>query len=226
MKLSTLIKEIQYTRIVLPKEERDIKGISIDSRSVKEGYAFVAIRGTQVDGHQFITAAEEKEAAAIICETIPESLNPTVAYVQVPDAQAVVGKIATTFYGNPTNRIKLVGVTGTNGKTTIATLLYKLFRKMGHKCGLISTVCNYIDGTAYPTTHTTPDAVTLNALLGQMADEGCEYAFITRNGTRTCRRTDLYRRHIHQPDTRPHRLSRDNGQLSESKKKFFRYTAA
>lgn len=178
MKLSTLIKEIQYTRIVLPKEEREIKGISIDSRSVKEGYAFVAIRGTQVDGHQFITAAEEKEAAAIICETIPESLNPTVAYVQVPDAQAVVGKIATTFYGNPTNRIKLVGVTGTNGKTTIATLLYKLFRKMGHKCGLISTVCNYIDGTAYPTTHTTPDAVTLNALLGQMADEGCEYAFM------------------------------------------------
>ena len=178
MKLNTLIKEIQYTRIVLPKEENDIQGISIDSRNVKEGHLFIAIRGTQVDGHQFIEAAEENGASAIICETMPAKQNPNIAYIQVPDAQSIVGKVATTFYGNPTSRMKLVGVTGTNGKTTIATLLYKLFGSMGHKCGLISTVCNYIDRVAYPTTHTTPDAVTLNALLGKMADEGCEYAFM------------------------------------------------
>ena len=178
MRLGTLIKEIQYTRIVLPKEESDIKGISIDSRTIKEGYLFIAIRGTQVDGHQYIEAAENSGAAAIICETMPAKQNPCIAYVQVPDAQAITGKIATTFYGNPTDRLKLVGVTGTNGKTTIATLLYRLFGSMGHKCGLISTVCNYIGGEAYPTTHTTPDAVTLNGLLGRMADEGCEYAFM------------------------------------------------
>ena len=178
MKLNTLIKEIQYTRIVLPKEENDIQGISIDSRNVKEGHLFIAIRGTQVDGHQFIEAAEENGASAIICETMPAKQNQNIAYIQVPDAQSIVGKVATTFYGNPTSRMKLVGVTGTNGKTTIATLLYKLFGSMGHKCGLISTVCNYIDRVAYPTTHTTPDAVTLNALLGKMADEGCEYAFM------------------------------------------------
>lgn len=178
MKLNTLIKEIQYTRIVLPKEENDIQGISIDSRNVKEGHLFIAIRGTQVDGHQFIEAAEENGASAIICETMPAKQNPNIAYIQVPDAQSIVGKVATTFYGNPTSRMKLVGVTGTNGKTTIATLLYKLFGSMGHKCGLISTVCNYIDRVAYSTTHTTPDAVTLNALLGKMADEGCEYAFM------------------------------------------------
>lgn len=178
MKLNTLIKEIQYTRIVLPKEENDIQGISIDSRNVKEGHLFIAIRGTQVDGHQFIEAAEENGASAIICETMPAKQNQNIAYIQVPDAQSIVGKVATTFYGNPTSRMKLVGVTGTNGKTTIATLLYKLFGSMGHKCGLISTVCNYIDREAYPTTHTTPDAVTLNALLGKMADEGCEYAFM------------------------------------------------
>ena len=178
MKLSRLTKEIQYTRIVLPKEESDIQGISIDSRNVKKDHLFIAIRGTQVDGHQFIEAAEENGASAIICETMPAKQNPGIAYIQVPDAQSIVGKIATTFHGDPTSRLKLVGVTGTNGKTTIATLLYKLFGSMGHKCGLISTVCNYIDGVPYPTTHTTPDAVTLNALLGKMADEGCEYAFM------------------------------------------------
>lgn len=178
MRLSTLIKEIQYTRIVLPKEESDIKGISIDSRTIKEGYLFIAIKGTQVDGHQYIEAAINSGAVAIICETMPAKHNPGIAYIQVPDAQAITGKIATTFYGNPTERLKLVGVTGTNGKTTIATLLYRLFGSMGHKCGLISTVCNYIDDKAYPTTHTTPDAVTLNELLGRMADEGCEYAFM------------------------------------------------
>ena len=178
MRLNELIRQIQYTQIVLPKEEVDIKGVCIDSRNVKEGDMFIAMRGTQVDGHNYIDAAIANGASAIICETRPDTISSTVAYIIVSDAQAIVGKIATTYYGNPSQRLKLVGVTGTNGKTTIATLLYELMRKMGHKCGLLSTVCNYIDGTPYPATHTTPDAITLNRLLGQMASEGCEYAFM------------------------------------------------
>ena len=178
MRLSELLRDIRYTRIVLPKEEVDITGVNIDSRQVKKGDMFIAVRGTQVDGHQYIKASEENGAVAIVCEKMPEQLNPEVAYIQIADAQSVCGQLATTFYGNPTQKLKLVGVTGTNGKTTIATLLYELFREMGHKCGLLSTVCNYIDGTPYPSTHTTPDAINLNRLLGQMADEGCEYVFM------------------------------------------------
>lgn len=178
MRLSELIRNIQYTRIVLPKEEVDVTGVSIDSRNVEQGNMFIAMRGTQVDGHQYIEKAIETGASAILCETMPESLNPTVAYISVPDVHKIVGKVATTYYGNPTQKMKLVGVTGTNGKTTIATLLYHLFRAFGHKCGLLSTVCNYIDGEAYPSTHTTPDPISLNRLLGKMADEGCEYAFM------------------------------------------------
>lgn len=178
MRLSELIRNIQYTQIVLPKDEVEVTGVNIDSRLVKKGDMFIAMRGTQVDGHQYISAAEENGAVAIVCETMPEQQNPHVAYIKIANAQSITGQLATTFYGNPTEKLKLVGVTGTNGKTTIATLLYELFREMGHKCGLLSTVCNYIDGKAYPSTHTTPDAVSLNRLLGQMADEGCEYAFM------------------------------------------------
>ena len=178
MKLSELTRNIQYTRIVLPKEEVEISGVNIDSRKVKQGDMFIAMRGTQVDGHQFIDKALEAGASAILCETIPGTLDPSVAYISVPDVSKIVGKVATTFYGNPTQRMRLVGVTGTNGKTTIATLLYRLFREFGHKCGLISTVCNYVDETPYPSTHTTPDPITLNELLGKMADAGCEYAFM------------------------------------------------
>ncbi len=178
MKLSELLKEIQYTRVIMPKEEVDVQGVNIDSRLIQKGDIFIAVRGTQTDGHAYITAAEEKGAVAIVCETLPERQNPNVAYINVVNAQSITGKLATTFYGNPSQRLKLVGVTGTNGKTTIATLLYTLFREMGHKCGLLSTVCNYIDGTAYPSTHTTPDAISLNRLLAQMVDAGCEYAFM------------------------------------------------
>lgn len=178
MKLSELIKNIQYNQLVLPKEEVEISGVNIDSRLVEKGNMFIAIRGTQTDGHSYIETAEEKGASAILCESMPEHKKPHIAYIKVADAQAVAGQIATTFHGNPTHKLKLVGVTGTNGKTTIATLLYELFRQMGHKCGLISTVCNYIDGEAYPTSHTTPDTVTLNKLLEQMVNSGCEYAFM------------------------------------------------
>ena len=178
MRLNDLLREIQYTRLILPKEEVNVSSVNIDSRLVQEGGMFIAIKGTQADGHAYIPAAEEKGATAIVCEEMPEKQNPAVAYVVVPDAQAVAGKLATTFYGNPSQSLKLVGVTGTNGKTTIATLLYDLFREMGHKCGLLSTVCNYIDGEAYPSTHTTPDAISLNRLLAQMVEAGCEYAFM------------------------------------------------
>ncbi len=178
MRLNDLLREIQYTRLVLPKDEVEVNSVNIDSRLVQDGGMFIAIKGTQADGHAYIPAAEEKGATAIVCENIPEKQNPNVAYIVVPDAQAVAGKLATTFYGNPSQKLRLVGVTGTNGQTTIATLLYELFKEMGHKCGLLSTVCNYIDGKAYPSTHTTPDAISLNSLLAQMVDAGCEYAFM------------------------------------------------
>ena len=177
MKLSDLLKNI-VTISIIGDAECDIKGVNIDSRKVADGHLFIAMRGTQVDGHKFIPKAEELGAAAILCEQIPEEKKEGVTYVQVADTEDVVGQVATTFYGNPTSKLKLVGVTGTNGKTTIATLLYNMFRKMGHKCGLLSTVCNYVEGEAYPTDHTTPDPIELNELLGKMVDAGCEYAFM------------------------------------------------
>ena len=176
MKLSDLLKNI-VTISIIGDAECDIKGVNIDSRKVADGHLFIAMRGTQVDGHKFIPKAEEL-GAAILCEQIPEEKKQGVTYVQVADTEDVVGQVATTFYGNPTSKLKLVGVTGTNGKTTIATLLYNMFRKMGHKCGLLSTVCNYVEGEAYPTDHTTPDPIELNELLGKMVDAGCEYAFM------------------------------------------------
>ena len=157
---------------------KEIKGIHIDSRLVEEGDMFVAVKGTQTDGHAYIEKAIEKGAIAIVCETLPEHINEQLTYIKVNHTEDLVGKLATTFYGNPTSKLKLIGVTGTNGKTTIATLLYNMFRKFGYKVGLISTVCNYIDREAIPTEHTTPDPITLNKLLGRMADEGCKYAFM------------------------------------------------
>ena len=156
----------------------EISDIHIDSRKVEENHLFIAVKGTQTDGHAYIGKAIEKGAKAIICENFPEDLKNDVTYIKVADTEDCVGKIATTFYGNPTSKLELIGVTGTNGKTTIATLLYNMFRKFGYKVGLISTVCNYIDDEAIPTEHTTPDPITLNKLLGRMADEGCKYAFM------------------------------------------------
>ena len=156
----------------------EISDIHIDSRKVEENHLFIAVKGTQTDGHAYIGKAIEKGAKAIVCETFPEDLKNDVTYIKVADTEDSVGKIATTFYGNPTSKLELIGVTGTNGKTTIATLLYNMFRKFGYKVGLISTVCNYIDDEAIPTEHTTPDPITLNKLLGRMADEGCKYAFM------------------------------------------------
>ncbi|NLI36105.1 MAG: UDP-N-acetylmuramoyl-L-alanyl-D-glutamate--2,6-diaminopimelate ligase [Bacteroidales bacterium] len=177
MKLTDLLKAIQPIKII-GDTEKEITGVNIDSRLVKEGHLFMAMRGTQADGHAYISSAIAKGATAILCEELPEKIEKEIPYIVVNDSEEAVGKIATTFYGNPTSRMKLVGVTGTNGKTTIATLLYNMFRKFGHKVGLVSTVCNYIDDKPIPTEHTTPDPITLNELLGKMADAGCEYAFM------------------------------------------------
>lgn len=176
-----LLKELLQSAgkyVISDSDEIDINGIEIDSRKIKGGNAFIAIKGTQTDGHDYISKAIELGATAIICEKLPETLAEGVTYAKFDDTEDAVGKIATTFYGNPTDKLDLVGVTGTNGKTTIATLLYNMFRAFGYKVGLISTVCNYIDGEAIPTEHTTPDPITLNQLLGRMADEGCKYAFM------------------------------------------------
>ena len=153
-------------------------GVDIDSRRDKPGHLFVAVRGTQVDGHSFIPKAIEQGAVAVLCEDMPEERREGVTYVKVSSTEAAVGPVATMFYGDPSTKLKLVGVTGTNGKTTIATLLYNMFRKFGHRCGLLSTVCNYIEDEAIPADHTTPDPIELNRLLACMVEAGCEYAFM------------------------------------------------
>ena len=177
MKLQELLKNIEPVQII-GDADVEVTGVNIDSRKIKEGHLFVAMKGTQVDGHKFIPKALELGAKSVLCEDMPEEKVEGVTYIQVASTEDAVGKVATLFYGDPSRKLKLVGVTGTNGKTTIATLLYNMFRKFGHKVGLISTVCNYIDDEAVPTDHTTPDPITLNQLLGRMADEGCKYVFM------------------------------------------------
>jgi UDP-N-acetylmuramoyl-L-alanyl-D-glutamate--2,6-diaminopimelate ligase len=177
MKLENILKSINVIETI-GCINQEISGIHIDSRQIESGHLFVAVKGTQTDGHAYINKAIEKGASAIVCEMLPEELKKDVTYIKVMDTEDSVGKLATAFYGNPTDKLELIGVTGTNGKTTIATLLYNMFRQFGYKVGLISTVCNYIDDEAIPTEHTTPDPITLNKLLGRMADEGCKYAFM------------------------------------------------
>ena len=177
MKLEELLKGINVIEIK-GDSTQTVSGIHIDSRKVEAGHLFIAVKGTQTDGHAYIGKAIELGASAIVCETFPEDIASHVTYIKVADTEDCVGKLATAFYGDPTSKLELIGVTGTNGKTTIATLLYNMFRKFGYKVGLISTVCNYIDDEAIPTEHTTPDPITLNKLLGRMVDEGCKYAFM------------------------------------------------
>ena len=177
MRLNELLKNVE-TLNINGDVEVEITGVNIDSRRIEKGHLFVAIPGTVTDGHKFIPKAIELGATAVLCEKMPEEQIPEVTYVQVASTEDAVGKVATLFYGDPSRKLKLVGVTGTNGKTTIATLLYNMFRKFGHKCGLLSTVCNYIEDEAIPADHTTPDPIELNRLLAQMVDAGCEYAFM------------------------------------------------
>ncbi|MDR2140055.1 MAG: UDP-N-acetylmuramoyl-L-alanyl-D-glutamate--2,6-diaminopimelate ligase [Tannerella sp.] len=155
-----------------------ISDIRSDSRRVERGDLFVAVRGTTLDGHDYIESALEKGAAAVVCELMPERLSGRAAFIVVPDAADALGRLLDTWYDRPSARLTLVGVTGTNGKTSIATLLYELFRKLGYRAGLFSTVCICMDGETMPATHTTPDPVTLHALLAQMVQAGCEYAFM------------------------------------------------
>ena len=177
MKLSELLKNVEVLNS-LGDADVDITGVNIDSRRIEKGHLFIAIPGTQTDGHNFIPKAIERGAAAVLCEYFPNTRVPGITYIAVESTEDAVGKVATVFYGEPSLKLKLVGVTGTNGKTTIATLLYNMFRKFGHKCGLLSTVCNYIEGEAIPADHTTPDPIELNKLLHQMVEAGCEYAFM------------------------------------------------
>ena len=178
MKLNDLLKNIKPLNIV-GNTDKDIEGINIDSRKIEQGHLFVAMKGTQTDGHKFIKKAIELGASAVLLEDMPaETAEKDITYIQVKSTEDAVGKVATTFYGDPSHQLKLVGVTGTNGKTTVATLLYNMFRKFGHKVGLLSTVCNYIDDKEVPASHTTPDPIELNALLARMVAEGCEYAFM------------------------------------------------
>ena len=178
MKLSDILKKVA----VLESQgdlNREITGVNIDSRQVESDDLFVAVKGTQTDGHAYIDKAIGQGAKAVLMsDPLPAEPVAGVSYVRVADTEDAVGKVATQFFGDPTSRLKLVGVTGTNGKTTIATVLYNLFRSFGYKCGLCSTVCNFIDGRAIEADHTTPDPITLNRLLAQMAEEGCEYAFM------------------------------------------------
>ena len=177
MKLSEVLKNIKPLQTAGDMDV-DINGVNIDSRRIENGHLFIAMKGTVVDGHEFIDKAIGQGARAILCEDMPEKRAEGVTYVQVASTEDAAGKAATCFYGNPSTQLTLVGVTGTNGKTTIATLLYNMFRKMGHKCGLLSTVCNYIEDKAIPTGHTTPDPIELNQLLAEMVSAGCEYAFM------------------------------------------------
>ncbi|HEY4110660.1 UDP-N-acetylmuramoyl-L-alanyl-D-glutamate--2,6-diaminopimelate ligase [Puia sp.] len=175
--LQEIVYKVSIRSIVGPRD-RAIDNLQTDSRLAGPGTLFIAVKGTHADGHQYVPAVIAAGAIAIVCEELPAELKDGVTYVQVEDSAASAGIIAHNFYGQPSEKIKLVGVTGTNGKTTIATLLYKLFSALGHKCGLLSTVQNQIGERIVPATHTTPDALHLNALLKQMVDEGCTHVFM------------------------------------------------
>jgi UDP-N-acetylmuramoyl-L-alanyl-D-glutamate--2,6-diaminopimelate ligase len=155
-----------------------VAALKIDSRAIETGDTFIAIKGTHADGHKFIPSVIEKGARLIICENLPEEINQSVTYVQVKNSALALGQIASNFYGRPSHMLKVIGVTGTNGKTSTVTLLYRLFRGLGFKAGMLSTVENQINGEVIPSTHTTPDAINLNRLMKQMVDSGCEYCFM------------------------------------------------
>ena len=165
-------------REVIGATQQEITGLQIDSRKITPGAAFVAIKGAQSDGNDFIQKAIENGATVIIGEQKPVELNPAITYIIVENAQEAVAIMAHQFYDEPSTKLKLVGVTGTNGKTTVATLLFKLFNELGYTCGLISTIENHIGKTIVPSTHTTPDPIQLNALLHQMVEAGCTHVFM------------------------------------------------
>ncbi len=160
------------------KSDTIIESIGFDSRKVTTGSLFVAVKGSATDGHDYINQAVSLGAVAIICEKLPEILDKKICWIKTDDSAKALGIAASNFFGNPSSALKLTGVTGTNGKTTIATLLYFMFTRLGYKCGLFSTVCNYVNGKELPATHTTPDPIQLNRLLADMVEQGCDYAFM------------------------------------------------
>lgn len=173
--LSDLLSAIEVEQII-GSDSKEISSLECDSRKIKLGSLFVAVRGYNVDGHKFIPLVTLAGAAAIVCEELPERLESNVTYIKVANSAVALGFLASQWWGNPSRKLRLVGVTGTNGKTTTATLIYEMARMMGYKCGLLSTVCNYIDSEAVPTNQTTPDPLTLNELLHRMVVAGCSYA--------------------------------------------------
>jgi UDP-N-acetylmuramoyl-L-alanyl-D-glutamate--2,6-diaminopimelate ligase len=177
----TALKDILYKvtlNAVAGATSIDVSAIDFDSRNIKKGHVFVAVKGTVSDGHQFIETAIGQGAVAIVCETLPEKLTEGVTYVEVANSSKALAMMASNFYGNPSENLKLVGVTGTNGKTTVASLLYQLFKKAGYKVGLLSTVKIMVDCKEYKATHTTPDSITINKYLKQMNTEGVEFCFM------------------------------------------------
>ena len=176
-KISDILANCRLTDIK-GNTEQEIGSLSFDSRKVDEQTMFFAIRGTQVDGHQFIDSAIRNGVKAVVCETLPENITEGVSYFVTENASETLGIAASNFYDNPSHRLRLTGVTGTNGKTTIATLLYRLFSDAGYVCGLLSTIENIVDREVIPSTHTTPDPIELNQLLDKMVKKGCEMAFM------------------------------------------------
>lgn len=173
--LSLLLQSIDVVE-VLGNKNVEISDIVSDSRRATEGMMFVAVKGVNVDGHKYIPQLEGKGLAAIVCEQFPEKIDENITYIKVKNSAIALGKLASCWYDNPSEKLNLIGITGTNGKTTTATLVYEMARLMGYKAGLLSTVCNYVDDVAVPATHTTPDPLSLNALLARMVEAGCEYA--------------------------------------------------
>ncbi len=177
MKIEEILNGIQTISVTDPGI-RDISGVGFDSRQVTADSLFIAVRGYKTDGHDYISAAIASGAIAVICETLPAEPDRNICWIKTNDSANALGMAASNFFGNPSSSLKLVGVTGTNGKTTIATLLYRMFLQLGYKCGLFSTVCNYINEKEFEATHTTPDPVQLNHLLFKMVEAGCDYAFM------------------------------------------------
>lgn len=175
-KLSDILKGIEYNATNF--RDVEVGKITFDSRAVEPGTMFVAQVGVHVDGHKFIGNAVEKGASVILCQALPENPSADVVYIQTADSSMALGIAASNFFGNPSQSLKLIGITGTNGKTTTVTLLQRMFRKLGYSVGLLSTVVNKIDEQEIPSTHTTPDALELNSLLAEMVAHGCEYCFM------------------------------------------------
>lgn len=176
-KLSSLLKDINVIEII-GETDKNITSLESDSRKVDKDGLFVAVKGVTNDGHKYIPVVASAHVGAIVCEEMPSTFEKGITYVRVADSAEALGRLASGWYGHPSHKLKLVGVTGTNGKTTTATLLYEMAKLEGFKAGLLSTVCNYVMERAIPTTHTTPDPLTLNSLLAEMVAEGCEYAFM------------------------------------------------